>query len=268
MIDRLVLATHHHKGRIIAPVAEAFGWRLDECDVDTDTLGTFSGEVPRHHSPLDSARRKAELAPSDDHAWRAASEGSVSRAWWGGVRDEELVVALAPGASVFVVGRAVGTATRAVALSVSPGTWNDEIDDAVVHALEGGHHLIATRGPQVLGKGLATSDEVRELCLCRDGAEPTLLETDFRAHLCPSRATVIADAARDLLTRLTTRCPDCAQVGVGPVAIIIGRPCAWCGAATDEPRGTTWACPWCRWRDDRIDDERPVDPGRCPRCNP
>ncbi|MFM8719806.1 MAG: hypothetical protein ACKOFH_09800, partial [Chthoniobacterales bacterium] len=58
------LLTKHAKEQAIAPrFARTLGAKISLIDTfDTDTLGTFTREVPRFGSQLDAARKKAELA--------------------------------------------------------------------------------------------------------------------------------------------------------------------------------------------------------------
>ena len=62
--QRATLVTLHHKDRVLAPLLEAaLGVALETLrDVDTDALGTFTRDVPRHGTQLETARRKAQLA--------------------------------------------------------------------------------------------------------------------------------------------------------------------------------------------------------------
>jgi len=54
--QRAVLTTKHDKLALIAPaMLETIGLEVSEVKLDTDQLGTFSGEIPRIGSPLDSA---------------------------------------------------------------------------------------------------------------------------------------------------------------------------------------------------------------------
>ena len=76
---RAVLATKHGKLPLIAPpLAAAVGLDVTAVPVDTDTPGTFTGEVPRPGPPLATAVAKARLAM--ESAWvplGLASEGSI-----------------------------------------------------------------------------------------------------------------------------------------------------------------------------------------------
>ena len=66
--QRAAIATMHGGERVVGPaLAQWFGLRLDRAEgVDTDTLGTFTGEIERQGSMLDAARAKARLVRS---AW-------------------------------------------------------------------------------------------------------------------------------------------------------------------------------------------------------
>jgi len=56
-----VLATMHGKERVIAPLLEKTGLQLCVSGrVDTDLFGTFSGEIERPASQLETLRLKAE----------------------------------------------------------------------------------------------------------------------------------------------------------------------------------------------------------------
>ena len=61
---RLALLTQHGKERVVAPrLRDVFGAELVVVrDFDTDTLGTFTRDVPREGTQLEAARRKAKLA--------------------------------------------------------------------------------------------------------------------------------------------------------------------------------------------------------------
>ncbi len=76
----VVLITKHAKSIAIAPpFFDKLNTGVLECVVDTDQLGTFSGEVERKGTALQCARRKCELAfdqLGDTVEFALASEGS------------------------------------------------------------------------------------------------------------------------------------------------------------------------------------------------
>ena len=75
----LIIATKHEKEKVIAPILEKeLGVKCFlALDLDTDKLGTFSGEVERHDDPITTARKKCLLAMELTNCDLAvASEGS------------------------------------------------------------------------------------------------------------------------------------------------------------------------------------------------
>ncbi len=58
----VVLATKHDKQRVIAPaLTPSPGLQVRLAGVDTDALGTFTGEIARPGTPRETALAKARL---------------------------------------------------------------------------------------------------------------------------------------------------------------------------------------------------------------
>jgi hypothetical protein len=76
---KLLIATMHRKESVIAPILEkelGVTYFLDET-YDTDTLGTFTGEVERALDPVSTAREKCLRAMKKNNCdLGVASEGS------------------------------------------------------------------------------------------------------------------------------------------------------------------------------------------------
>ena len=62
--QRVALLTQHGKERVIAPVLNAaLGCSVERVDgFDTDTLGSFTLDIPRAGTQLKAARKKARLS--------------------------------------------------------------------------------------------------------------------------------------------------------------------------------------------------------------
>lgn len=60
----IFIATKHHKEKVIAPLfREQLGINCKVVEIiDTDILGTFSGEVERTSDPVSTARLKCNMA--------------------------------------------------------------------------------------------------------------------------------------------------------------------------------------------------------------
>ena len=271
MERRALLVSHHAKAEVLGPVWAQHGWELAEVDLDTDVLGTFSGDVPRRWPPLETARRKALLGRAHgDAPWLAASEGSVSADPFAPARASEIVVLVARSGEPLIAGFAASEAVEVTSMRVMPDTREEDIAATAQRGLRGGHHLMVSRPDRrrrAIG-ALAVPDQVLSAC-CQLGRDAELLvQTDWRAHLCPSRRPLLEGAARDLLARFDTPCPSCGAPGFGPTEAIAGRRCASCERPTNEPRGYRWGCPWCHVVRERRSHDSPVPESRCEWCNP
>jgi len=289
---RASLATKHAKLALVAPpLWSTLGMTVISVDVDTDNLGTFSGEIPRPASQLETARRKARLGMEvTGLPLGLASEGSVVDPWGVGAFavDRELVVLVDDTRHLTIIGRATGTDVIAFATTLDPDEVTDgRVADLVRRADLGRHHVVvcpdgaAPTGPDgapdptwlaATTKAVGDAATLRAAVTRAAGVSPVgraRVEPDLRAHLCPSRQRVIAAAAADLAHRLATTCPTCASPGWGTDGAAGNRICSWCGGPTDEPAAVRWACPACGVTEQRpLPPEQPGDPGRCQRCNP
>ena len=109
------LLSRHGKEQVIAPaLAQAFAAAVEVVgDIDTDALGTFTREVPRPGTQLETARRKARLGMErSGRALGLSSEGAF-HAGPVGSWNTELVLLLDDERGIEVVGRAtVRTSSR------------------------------------------------------------------------------------------------------------------------------------------------------------
>lgn len=270
-----VLATRHGKESVIAPPLLAPGVRLEVAAVDTDRLGTFSGEVPRPAPPVETAVMKARLGMGATGQRRGiASEGSFrphpDAPWF--VVDHEIVVLVDDVIGIVVVGRATAPATIAASFTATPG---EDLARRLEQADLGGHAVIVRPNAGALDhvrKGLVDPRAVAAAVTSAAAASDdgiARVETDFRAHLCPSRRLVIAAAAADLATRLGAACPACGVPGWGAADVVVGVPCRWCGQEVAKVRALVEACVSCPSTVERpLEGVDAADPGECPRCNP
>ena len=288
-----VLATRHGKLDLIAPALLPVGFTVRAVDVDTDALGTFSGEVARPGPPHEVAVAKARLGMAASGARVGiASEGTVgpSPLVPFANADTELVVLVDDELGITVIGRHVSHDLLVVGEDLHPDDLHDggRLDGLLARAgvgeRSGGHHLIVRPsgawgastgsvgpvGPVVKAVAdRATLEDAIVRCAAASTDGRARVETDLRAHLCPSRRPAIAAAAADLAVRLGARCPACGSPGWGPVRTSPGRPCADCGTPTRAVRADVDGCVACPEERERPRvDLGPVDPAQCDRCNP
>lgn len=272
-----VLSTKHHKLPLIGPPLErSVGLRVDTVGVDTDVLGTFTGDIPRLGPALDTAIAKARLGMgAAGQALGIASEGSIGPdpALPFVIADRELVVLVDDDAGIVVWESHTSWDIVTATTTVGPG---EKLEQFLTRAGFPAHQLIVrpnSGGTGPIHKGILSLETLTTAVIeCAAVATDGLarVETDLRAHACPSRRTIIVGAAERLASRLTTRCPACGAPGWGCVDVLLGVPCSWCGTQVARPRAEIDGCPACEHQASRpvVSPETRADPGECPFCNP
>ena len=270
----LVIATMHGKERVIAPLLEQH--LHVRCTVverlDTDQLGTFTGEIERVLDPLEAARRKCELAMELTGADLAvASEGSFGAhpSLFFAAADDELVVLVDRLNGVEIVGRELSTDTNFDSAEI---TSEQELRDFAERVGFPEHALIlrAAKAGE-LAKGLHDWDALlfayRRMVTAHG---KVTAETDMRAMHNPRRMQVIAQAAQRMVERALVTCAECRTPGFGLVDIRRGLPCGWCGTPTEGVLALVNGCAKCGHREELPppDGRASADPQWCPVCNP
>jgi hypothetical protein len=275
---RFALLTQHGKEALLGPLFfERFEATVERATgFDTDTLGTFTGEQARPDTQLATARRKATLASELSGLPRGlGSEGASAPGPLGfGAMGLELVTLVDLELGLEVTGRASGVGHHHHGVVRE---WA-ELEAGARAALFPSHGLCLGASPRASGgasthlrKGLtdwaglqAAFDEVKHHA--EDGA--VFYETELRAHLNPTRQTLIVAATRDLLERMSTECPACHTPGFGVVRRAPGLPCSECGTPTNDVRGDELGCIRCDFKELRPVAAPTADPRWCPACNP
>ncbi len=273
----LVVATMHGKEKVILPVLEArLGVRgVVASGLNTDQFGTFTGEIPREGSPLETARRKVMAAlDATGASLGIASEGSFG--------PHPAIPFLAADAELLLlVDRDNGA--EIVAQEISPDTNYGrkvcrtlaEVEAFAQRALFPSHALIVHGGnvhdKDLVTKGIADPARLREAASAILSRQATVtIETDMRAFHNPSRMRVIAKATETLLQKLTSPCPACGWPGFVPKEKIPGLPCAWCGEPTSLALAVVSRCDRCghALKQAYPNGLRKSDPAYCDKCNP
>lgn len=274
--QRVALLTQHGKERVIAPVLEAaLGCQVERVSgFDTDTLGSFTRDIPRAGTQFEAARKKARIGMDlSGLPLGLASEGSFGPDPMVGLLpwNVELLLFIDDERGIEVTGMAQ-QATRFAHL------LTDDWRHAAQFAREAGfpeHQLVLRSQSQDdprIEKGLSTwvalEAAFHRACAQAENGQ-AFLEHDLRAHAHPTRRDVIRLAAVDLAARLGSLCPACGTPGFWVVERVAGLPCADCGAPTREIRADIHGCLKCDHRETRarVGVEH-ADPGRCDYCNP
>jgi len=272
--ESAVLATQHGKETVVAPpFLELLGLTVVPEKIDTDSFGTFAGEVPRTDTPANTALAKAR-------AGMVASGQSLGLASEGTIGPDPFVPFVTSDIEIITFvdderGIIVSETTRSTDIvAVRQTLTSEENLTQFLDKADFPDHGLIVRPPDPrqgsIIKGITQEDTLHAAvqdCLATYGA--AVVESDLRAHYSPSRMKNIANCAHKLASRIAQTCPECASPGWGSLEPLRGLPCSYCGFDVPEAiRAEVSGCVVCPARDVKLRDIQQVEPRWCPRCNP
>jgi hypothetical protein len=267
------LLTNHQKQPLIAPALAQVGLTVVATDAfDTDSLGSFSGEIPRLQTPVDCARAKAKLAAElTGLPIGIGSEGSFGGGPYPGIVnwDDELLLLLDTRSGQEIMAFASGPVPLA-------SLETDQLSAIKQHvqqhdAAQG--WICRYRGG--LRKGLVGFEQIHAAMLAAGVlldadtfSESIKLQPDLRAHLCPARQSYIQQAAAQLAQRWLSLCPSCQQPDFWRKAAETGLPCEVCHYPTGRIKSYSKKCDCCGYIEQEPNSVEFADQAHCPLCNP
>ena len=299
-----VLGTMHNKQVAVGPaLREGLGIKVVvPPNIDTDVLGTFTGEITRRGSMHDAALAKARFAlRTTGLSLALASEGSYGPHPYApfvpvGLEllvlvdsDRELVISesmmcgavnfshliCVPGDDISSFLERIGFPEQG--LAVRP----NQLDSPQPQTLEAMRRALSnwagrrTKAQSYPGlyKEIRVYDDLvwavrHAASFSLDGR--AMIETDMRAHQNPTRMLALGELARRLVKRVATPCPQCASPGFGETDPENGLPCEACSTPTSQVNKEVFSCPACRHTEKRprADGKLVSDPMWCSLCNP
>ena len=271
---KAVLTTKHRKGLQIAPAfSKHLNMEVEELNLDTDQLGTFSGEIERIGNAREAVIKKAELGISiSGSTIGIASEGSI------GVdpfipfinSDIELIALVDQERSLTIIESLRSTEIIAHTLKISKET---KLDNFLLKADFPNHNLIVRSEDKPVSfcvKGINNKKDLDQAIA--DGFKdfPELvIENDLRAHCSPSRQKNISALAEKFALRLSHLCPECQAPGWGVISYKKGLPCQECGEISEEALAQEiQGCGRCEFTQVGKTLAESIDPAQCQLCNP
>ena len=265
------IATKHGKGELLKDLLSNICFDLETAHYDTDILGTFSGEIPRLLSQRDAAVKKAELAIELlGTTVGLGSEGSIGSdplipvvnsdietlAWLDVEKDFHLVVSHRS-FDIFARQKIVGKIFDISELI--------DFFDLPNHAV-----IVHIGRYDFMRKAIVDGNALERAIFEAAQLSPEVtIETDLRAHLCPSRRSVIRECGAKLISALSSFCPRCECPGWVVVGKEFGLPCEICGSEVSKaPRAEIFGCPRCDYRVVQPLNEVVASPSFCDLCNP
>jgi hypothetical protein len=273
---RVVLTTKHEKLDLIAPILNAeLGMEVLLHEADTDLLGTFSGEVERTLSASQTAITKVRIGTTNlGLSLGVASEGTVGpdRLLPFLRSDTEYIAFVDLDRGMELVEEFRSLEIVAGEIVTEPGSDISEFLERVDFP---NHKLIVSpnlgdRSRSLKGLGNKQDLEAAIELLAKDSIDgKVLVQSDLRAHCCPSRQENIRQAARNLAKRLKSLCPSCNTPGWGKVGYEKGLDCSACGEYVEKAiRAEVLGCAKCSHREVKDSGENKADPSICDGCNP
>lgn len=273
---KLIIATKHKKETVIDPL---FRNAFDvECFVDpffdSDTLGTFTGEIERKEDPITTLRQKCLLA-MDSNACDlgVASEGSFGPhpSYFFVPADDELMIFIDKKNNLEIIARSVSTSTNFNGKYI---TTEKELFEFAALVDFPSHGLIIQKNKNdfsFIQKGIHDQNELlNHFNFCLEKFDGAYIETDMRAMHNPMRMKVIEDVATQLIEKIKSRCPECLTPGFTVTELIEGLPCEWCNSPTSSIITHRYSCTKCDYKEDRNypHGKKFEEPMYCNNCNP
>lgn len=272
----LFIATNHRKESAIQPILER------ELNVNcfsipmfnTDQFGTFSGEIERSQSPVDTLKAKCQLGFEVTGCDLViATEGS-----FGAHPDlpfcaahDELILLMDFKNSVSFSARILTTETNFQGKKIR----SEEELIAFGESIDFPNQAIILRNEEqsmlYLKKGINDWDELlTAFRLCMRRHDNVFVETDMRAMHNPLRMKHIEQLTLKLITQLKVLCPSCEMPGYGVTSVLPGLPCWICETPTSSVLKHVLTCTDCQHQEEVYfpNGRQTEEPTFCPACNP
>lgn len=272
----LLIATKHHKEQVIAPILEeGLGVR---CFVpegyDTDFFGSFSGEIERKMTALETVRAKCltamELFNCDLGMASEGSFGSHPSVFFAQA-DDEFLIFIDKKNELEIIVRELSLDTNFHGESIDT---IEKLIDFANRVQFPSHAIILRNKPEDstdLIKGIISNDLLEKTFLdIKNKWGNVYAETDMRALYNPTRMSVIKKATYKLLETINTACPNCATPGFSITDVKSGLPCSWCSAPTRSTLSFIYSCKKCSFSSEKMHphEKTTEEPEYCDSCNP
>jgi hypothetical protein len=272
----IVIATMHKKESVIVPLLEDnFNLKcIVPSEFNSDSLGTFSGEIERKEDPISTLRQKCLLALKTSKLDLAiASEGSFGAHpnLFFAQANDELVMLLDTKNDLEIVARELSTETNFAAQTIKNEAELIEFKNKVQFP---SHGIILRKSEKdftKIYKGITNWEDLKfhfEEIKKENGT--AYVETDMRALFNPTRMKNIQKAAKKLVEKMKTCCPNCQTPGFEITEAVPGLPCEWCGKPTASVLKYRLNCKKCSHVDEKIfpNNKTVESPEFCNLCNP
>lgn len=281
-LDQTILLTSMHKKEeaLTSSAKKILGAHIRSTRdaIDTDMLGTFSGEKERIKSQKETALEKCKLGMEKEGCLLGiASEGSFGP--YLGLpfiySSYETLVFVDEKLDLVIYENAIYKMTNFLAIECDKST---DLSEFLKKSLFPSHGLVVKpieplleNAPIIKGiQNIQNLNNAIQQCSCQSESGKIIVETDMRAHMNPTRMANIRKLGIKLFRRLSKSCPHCNTPGWGKTGIKRGRLCLACHSPTDLVSSYVYSCVKCHFQ-----VEKPLSsvvglapPSCCNFCNP
>lgn len=273
---RLIIATKYQKEQVIAPLLEdALGVTcFVDKSFDTDTFGTFSGEIEREKDSLSTARLKCLQAMELNNCdLGVASEGSfgIHPSIFFANADDEFLIFIDKKNNLEIIVRELSTETNFNGKKIK--TEKDLMDFAKLAKFPSNGLILKPSKSKTkdIIKGITRFEILKEAFnMLLEKHHSVFAETDMRAMYNPSRMAVIETTTKKLVKKIQSFCLECNTPGYGTTDIKKGLPCDLCESPTQSVLSLLYICQKCQFTTEKSypNDKQTEDPMYCDFCNP
>ena len=273
---KVLIATKHKKELVISPILEkelAITCFVSE-QFDTDTLGTFSGEIERKHDALTTLRNKCiHAANASKSDLVIASEGSFGAhpSIFFAHANQELVMLKDFKNDLEIIAKEISLETNFNGEKISNETDLLTFAEKVNFP---SHALILKSSENNFStviKGITDENQLLESyrSIINEYGK-AYVETDMRALYNPTRMQVIKKATEKLVDTILSLCPKCQEPGFTVAEVKQGLPCEWCNSPTRSTLSFIYSCKKCNHSLEKTypHNKTKEDPMYCDFCNP
>lgn len=272
----LLIVTKHQKETVIAPLLQTvIGVNCFTSDAfDTDSLGTFSGEIKRVNDALTTLRNKCVMGYNATNCdLVVASEGSFGPhpTLFFAHADEELIMLKDFKNDLEIVAREISLETNFSGKKIE--NKSDLLEFA--KRVQFPSHKIILKPEEnnfsIVYKDIESEIElIEKYNFMKNEFSTVYAETDMRAMNNPTRMKVIEKATYKLIEKIKSLCPNCKTPGFDIVKANPGLPCENCLLPTRSTISYLFQCKICAFEEEKMYPRgvQHEDPTYCDNCNP
>lgn len=272
----LLIVTKHKKNKVIAPILEKeLGVKCFLTEkFDTDSLGTFSGEIERKKDALSTLRDKCLLAMKmEGYDLAVATEGSFGNhpTVFFAPANDEFIMLIDLKNNLEIVERVLSLETNYKMAEIQ---HKENLNDFLKTVQFPSHGVIVkdtSSNWKFMEKGIQKKKQLNTLLnTFSKNQQSIFIETDMRANYNPTRMKVIKQACRKLVSKIKSACPTCKTPGFGVVKAEAGLRCNNCGMPTRSTSAHVYQCKKCNFEERKTfpNGKTTEDPMNCDFCNP